>query len=101
MAADTPTGYGLGHTLLNMVARSIVDETIVPSFRAGDFTGGIDAGVDLMIRQVEGETARACLAAYPATAKSLGQVRFSICTRTILRAVHSLTSYGKRIGVLK
>jgi len=36
-------------------ARRIVEETIVPRFHAGDFAGGIDAGVDLMVKLIEGE----------------------------------------------
>lgn len=48
-------GYGLEGALNDATARRIVDELIVPRFRAGDFAGGIDAGVDAMLRVIDGE----------------------------------------------
>lgn len=48
-------GYGLEGALPDAIARRIIDEVIVPRFRSGDFAGGIDAGVDRMIRVIDGE----------------------------------------------
>ncbi len=48
-------GYGLEGALPDATANRIIDEVIVPKFRAGDFHGGIDAGVDRMLRVIEGE----------------------------------------------
>jgi len=48
-------GYGLEGALPDVTARRIIDEVIVPRFRAGDFAGGISAGVDRMIRVIDGE----------------------------------------------
>ena len=48
-------GYGLEGVLPDVVAKRIIADTIVPRFKVGDFYGGIDAGVDTMIRVVEGE----------------------------------------------
>jgi uncharacterized protein len=48
-------GYGLEGALPDVTARRIIDEYIVPRFRTGDFAGGISAGVDRMIRIVDGE----------------------------------------------
>jgi uncharacterized protein len=48
-------GYGLEGALTDITARRIIDEVIVPRFRAGDFSGGISAGVDRMIRVIDGE----------------------------------------------
>jgi uncharacterized protein len=48
-------GYGLEGALNDATARRIVSETIAPRFKQGDFYGGIDAGVDSMIRVVAGE----------------------------------------------
>jgi len=48
-------GYGLEGVLPDVVAKRIIADIIVPRFKAGDFYGGIDAGVDAMIRVVEGE----------------------------------------------
>ncbi len=48
-------GYGLEGALNDATAKRIVDDVIVPRFRAGDFAGGIDAGVDAMLRVIDGE----------------------------------------------
>ena len=48
-------GRGLEGALTDLASNRIIDETIVPLFRAGDFAGGIDAGVDRMLAVVEGE----------------------------------------------
>ena len=48
-------GYGLEGALPDATCRRIVEEIIVPRFQAGDFAGGIDAGVDSMIKQIDGE----------------------------------------------
>jgi uncharacterized protein len=48
-------GYGLEGVLTDAVCRRIVDETITPEFRQGNFYGGIDAGLDRMMRLVQGE----------------------------------------------
>lgn len=49
------TGYGLEGVLTDALSRRIIDETVAPLFRAGDFHGGIDAGVDRMIGLIDGE----------------------------------------------
>ena len=36
-------------------ANRIIEDIIVPRFRSGDFYGGIDAGVDAMIKVIDGE----------------------------------------------
>jgi uncharacterized protein len=48
-------GYGLEGVMPDAVAKRIIDEVIVPRFKAGDLAGGIDAGVERMIGVVEGE----------------------------------------------
>jgi uncharacterized protein len=48
-------GYGLEGALNDVTARRIIDEIITPKFRSGDFAGGITAGVDRVIRVVDGE----------------------------------------------
>jgi len=48
-------GYGLEGALTDATARRIREETITPLFRQGDFAGGIDAGVDQMIKVIDGE----------------------------------------------
>lgn len=48
-------GYGLEGALNDAIAKRIVSETIAPRFKAGDFYGGIDDGVDAIIKVVSGE----------------------------------------------
>jgi uncharacterized protein len=49
-------GYGLEGVLNDVTAKRIIDEVITPKFRSGDFAGGISAGVDRIIRVIDGET---------------------------------------------
>jgi uncharacterized protein len=48
-------GYGLEGVLTDATSNRIIEEIIVPRFRAGDFAGGIDAGVDQIMRVIDGE----------------------------------------------
>lgn len=43
-------GYGLEGQLTDAVSRLIIENSILPRFRAGDFTGGITRGVDDIIQ---------------------------------------------------
>jgi len=47
--------YGLEGVLTDATASRIINETIVPLFKEGDFAGGINAGVDQMLKVVDGE----------------------------------------------
>lgn len=48
-------GYGLEGALADATTKRIIDEDITPKFKAGDFGGGVAAGVDKMVRIVNGE----------------------------------------------
>ena len=48
-------GRGLEGALTDLVSNRIIDETITPRFREGDFAGGIASGVDRMIQVIDGE----------------------------------------------
>jgi len=48
-------GRGLEGSLTDVISHRIISETITPLFRQGDFYGGINAGLDQMIRVVDGE----------------------------------------------
>jgi uncharacterized protein len=48
-------GYGLEGALNDATSKRIISEVITPRFQQGDFYGGITAGVDQMIRVVDGE----------------------------------------------
>ena len=49
------TGRGVQGTLTDFTSKRIVSDIIAPHFRNGDFAGGIGAGVDAIIKAVEGE----------------------------------------------
>jgi uncharacterized protein len=48
-------GYGLEGALNDATSKRIISEIIAPRFKQGDFYGGITAGVDRMIRVIDGE----------------------------------------------
>jgi uncharacterized protein len=48
-------GYGLEGALNDATCKRIIDEIIVPRLRAGDFYGGLSAGVERIIKVIEGE----------------------------------------------
>jgi uncharacterized protein len=48
-------GYGLEGALTDATTKRIIDEDITPKFKAGDFAGGVLAGVNRMIRVIDGE----------------------------------------------
>lgn len=48
-------GRGLEGALTDLVSRRVIEETVRPAFRAGEFGAGIEAGVDRMIGVIDGE----------------------------------------------
>ncbi|MBW8457467.1 MAG: TPM domain-containing protein [Thiobacillus sp.] len=48
-------GYGLEGAIPDAIAKRVIAETITPYFKAGDFYGGIDAGVQQLMHLIEGE----------------------------------------------
>jgi uncharacterized protein len=49
------TGYGLEGALPDALCKQIIENEIAPRFRAGDFDGGLTAGVRAMMAAVRGE----------------------------------------------
>src|SRR3954469_5280777 len=49
------TGRGVQGTLTDALSRRIIADIVAPRFRTGDFAGGIDAGVDAVVKGIEGE----------------------------------------------
>lgn len=54
-AVRIEVGYGLEGALSDATCARIINEVIVPRLRQQDFAGGISAGVDRIIRVIEGE----------------------------------------------
>ncbi|MEP7350039.1 MAG: TPM domain-containing protein [Sphingorhabdus sp.] len=46
-------GYGLEGIMTDALSHRIIQDRILPAFRSGDYPGGIDAGVDSVITQLQ------------------------------------------------
>ena len=46
-------GYGLEPIMTDALSHQIIDERILPRFRDGDYPGGIEAGVDAIVEQLQ------------------------------------------------
>src|SRR5690606_6564843 len=49
-------GYGLEGTVPDLLAGRIIREQITPRFQVGDYAGGVVAGVESLLRLIDGET---------------------------------------------
>jgi uncharacterized protein len=49
-------GRGLEGVLTDALSNRIIDETLKPAFRQGSFYGGIDAGLEQMMKLIQGES---------------------------------------------
>jgi len=47
--------YGLEGVLTDALSNRIINDTIVPLFKQGDFYGGVTAGIDQMLKVIDGE----------------------------------------------
>lgn len=54
-AVRIEVGYGLEGVLPDAIANRIIEEYIIPRFKQGDIAGGIMAGVERIMRVIEGE----------------------------------------------
>jgi uncharacterized protein len=64
-------GYGLEGALTDVTSKRIIDEIITPRFKNGDFASGISAGVNRIMRVIEGEKLPAPVQAQPAPQQGL------------------------------
>lgn len=64
-------GYGLEGAIPDAIAKRVIAETITPHFKAGDYYGGIEAGVAQVMRLIEGEALP--LQTRPVDSKSAGE----------------------------
>jgi len=67
-------GYGLEGALNDATAARIIRDVIVPRFRDGDFYGGINAGLDRMMRVIDGEPLPEPARSAPAAGEGMMQV---------------------------
>jgi uncharacterized protein len=98
------TGYGLEGALNDATANRIIREVMAPRFREGDFYGGINAGVDRMLRVIDGEPLPEPASPVPQVGGSIGQslpillivamVVGGLLRRMLGRTVGSITAGG-------
>lgn len=50
-------GYGLEGTLTDLLSKLIIENSIIPGFRSGDYSGGIARGVNDIIQVLSGDSA--------------------------------------------
>lgn len=68
-------GYGLEGVLADVTANRIISEVITPRFKEGDYFGGVSAGVDQMVRVIDGEALpQPARAAAGSGEKNIGQL---------------------------
>ena len=67
-------GYGLEGALTDAASKRIISEIIVPRFRQGDFYGGITAGVDRILRVIDGEPLPKPEESRPAGKRGIGSI---------------------------
>jgi len=48
------TGYGLEGVISDLIAKSIIENEILPNFKEGNYYRGLDLGVDALIKAAEG-----------------------------------------------
>jgi uncharacterized protein len=93
-------GYGLEGVLTDAMTSQIIRRTILPSFRAGDMAGGVEAGTQALIRllQLPPEEAAALVAAArkDAGADEPNPVAVLIWVLVILIWIYVATARGKR-----
>lgn len=53
--ARIEVGYGLEGVLPDVIAKRIIENLMIPQFRQGNYYAGIDAGIDSIIKVVQGE----------------------------------------------
>lgn len=63
--ARIEVGYGLEGTIPDIHANRVLEQHLVPAFRAGDFHGGIARATDALMALIEAEAARNELASRP------------------------------------
>src|SRR5215210_339279 len=75
-AVRIEVGYGLEGKLTDAVSRLIIENSILPRFRANDVSGGIERGVDDIIQVLSGDAEefkkRAAARPLPTTQEGLG-----------------------------
>ncbi|HXR95932.1 MAG TPA: TPM domain-containing protein, partial [Rhizomicrobium sp.] len=66
-------GYGLEPILTDALSEVIIQQAVLPKFRANDFNGGVEGGVDALVRQLSLDPSQAEAKAAAAAQQSQNQ----------------------------
>jgi uncharacterized protein len=89
-------GYGLEGTLTDLRSNEIIDQVIRPRFRQGDFDGGVEQGVDAIVKVLHGQPLPARPAAPAAGAMPIGgRIIFALVFLVVV-GVFSLVALATR-----
>lgn len=97
-------GYGLEPVLTDALSGRIIRDSVTPAFKAGDFVGGINAGIDAIMTQIElpPEEARARAAGAEQSRPSGAAIAFFtlfwlfVALIIFITIIRALRSGGKR-----
>lgn len=94
-------GYGLEGAIPDAVAKRVIEETIVPRFRAGDFHGGLSEGITSVMKLVEGEKLPPPAASLhrPGSGIDLQLVMFALVFLTVVNGILG-SIFGRVAGSL-
>ncbi|HTM07548.1 MAG TPA: YgcG family protein [Verrucomicrobiae bacterium] len=87
-------GYGLEGVLPDAIANRIIEEQITPRFRDGDFPGGIEAGVDAIMKVTQGEPLPEAQRRKPSS--NFSRFPFGLILPLLFLAFFILSSFGSR-----
>jgi len=91
-------GRGLEGALTDLVSKRIIADTITPLFRQGDFAAGIAAGVEQMIRVVDGEPLPAPDPQWGGGAQPLAEMLPFLLGMILVGSVVLRTLFGRSLG---
>jgi uncharacterized protein len=95
-------GYGLEGTLTDLHSKLIIENTMVPAFRAGDYSGGIESAVGDIILVLEGNAAeleaRAARNQEETDTDDIIGFAFVILWFVLVFGTMAVTSLAKRFG---
>jgi uncharacterized protein len=94
-------GKGLEGALTDLTSHRIISESMVPLFRQSDFYGGINAGLDQMIRVIDGEPLPAPdLAWQGPSARSLSHLVPFLFVAVLFGSAVLRSLFGRGLGAL-
>lgn len=94
------TGYGLEGAIPDATASRVIQEYLVPKFRAGDFAGGIADATAQLVKLVDGEPLPAPVASHRAAPDRSGDIMFALfaalAVATLMRGLFAGVPTGVR-----